>query len=128
MPAKPTQVTAPARARTFLDAQIAAVVADTLDSHDALRAYFAPAAAVMWPSSMSIDAAMPNLREYVLALDPPDELVDAKITKLVAGGTDRAVWFQFELTIHQLAHSDPSASITKVIVGSELGRVRIGRL
>ena len=106
------------RARPFVEAQLAALVADDRAS---LTSSFDPAALVMRPRPLALDNAIANLRGAALGLDPHDELIDAKLTKLDAGGTARAVWIEFEVTVHKKSWEPDSAHPDEYVVhGTEL--------
>jgi hypothetical protein len=112
------------RARAFLDAQLASVLADTLHDHSRLLAHFDPEARVL--GAGKIDRAIRNLRSSILAEDPHDEVLSAKIASLVAGGNDRVVWLQFELAVEVKAwesgagDSGPDGIARRTVRGSEL--------
>jgi hypothetical protein len=121
-PDRPSSISATQRARAFLDAQLASMLADTLDDHRRLLAHFDPSASVLGEGK--IERAILNLRAGVLAQDPHDEVLAAKIASLVAGGNDRVVWLQFELAIEVKAWEggpDTSAEIEhRIVRGSQL--------
>lgn len=112
------------RARAFLDAQLASVLADTLHDHSRLLAHFDPEARVL--GAGKIDHAIRNLRAGILAQDPHDEVLSAKVASLVAGGNDRVVWLQFDLVIELKAwesgagDSGPGGMARRTVRGSEL--------
>jgi hypothetical protein len=106
-PDPPSSAAAAARARAFLDAQLASLLADTPGDHGRLLAHFDPSASVLGEGR--IDRAIANLRAGLLALDPHDEVLAARIASLVAGGDDRVVWLQFELAIEVKAWEGGSA-------------------
>jgi hypothetical protein len=113
-PAGPTPA---ARARPFVEAQLAALIAD---DRAALTASFDPAALVMRPRPLALDDAIANLRPDAFALDPHDELLEAKLTRLDAGGTARAVWIEFDVAVHKKAWEAGGGADEYVVHGSEL--------
>ncbi|HWU87845.1 MAG TPA: hypothetical protein VN253_11245 [Kofleriaceae bacterium] len=122
-PHRPAGVSAIERAGTFLDAQLASILADTLEDHSRLLAHFAPSASVLGEGT--IDRAIANLRAGVLAQDPHDEVIAAKVTNLTAGGNDRVVWLQFVLAIEVRIweHASPESTEDierRIVRGSEL--------
>lgn len=124
-PATQPKAASPAeRARAFLDAQLASVLADTLQDHSGLLAHFDPEARVL--GAGKIDRAIRNLKMSILAQDPHDEVLGAKVASLVAGGNDRVVWLQFELAIELKAwesgagDSSPEGIARRTVRGSEL--------
>ena len=119
-PSKPYEASAPEIGRTFADAQLAAVLSETEDDHARLADGFAPKSVVLWPRAQEIEHIDANLREHVLALDPSDTLVDAKLTRLDAGGTAAFVWLSYELTVSSVTSNDPDAKQQKRIFASAL--------
>jgi hypothetical protein len=122
-PDQPSSAAAAERARAFLDAQLASVLADTPGDHGRLLAHFDPSASVL--GGGRIDRAIANLRMGHLAQDPHDEVLAAKVVSLVAGGNDRVVWLQFELAIEVKAWEGGSSESTggvdrRTVRGSEL--------
>jgi len=111
------------RARSFLDAQLASVLADTLEDHRGLLAHFDPSASVLGEGP--IGSAIANLQAGVLAQNPHDEVIAAKVASLTAGGNDRVVWLQFELAIEvkrweHVSPDDTEETERRIVRGSEL--------
>lgn len=106
------------RARAHVDQLVASLRADTADSHDGLRAQFAPGAVVLWPKANAIEGAIFNLREAALAEGSHDEVTGVTVANLTSGGGERAMWVSAELQIAQ--RTGTGEALTQTVRVSEL--------
>ena len=83
-----------ARARAIIGAQLAAAHGTSDDNHAALAATFAPDAVVIASDDVATGDAYVG-RQLLGANGEP-----GTVTRLIADGTPRAVWFDAELTMH----------------------------
>ena len=87
-------MSADARARQILDAQIAAL----RSRGDAIVATFSPDAIVLVPDAREAKTA-PMLRDAIARTSPHQAVADIKLVKLVAGARDGATWWSAELDV-----------------------------
>ena len=82
-------------ASMIMDAQVAALLnAD----NDALVATFTSDSVVLVPTPRAAHAETTGLLAAIAQLDPHDKLKTAKVTKLVAGSSESAVWWSAEVS------------------------------